>query len=269
MKKNIDYFHFAQILSSEYSPILTDEAVKNRLLKIFDGQVSLDQFKEDLTPREFVNKFLLHYYPNETAVKSAFINKILFKESNHVSIFELNVGNSRVDLCKINGISTAFEIKTDLDNPKRLGQQMTDYFKVFEKVYLICSTNNFDIMLPYIPEECGIYTYSITKTGNYVFKRKRTAIKSTHISPIAQLSIFTKRELKVYFDCPIYEDKEDMINLIIKQKSDKEINKMFKDYLKNKYHKKWEFLVENKDDILEIDYQWFFKNMIDPEIVYL
>ena len=59
------------------------------------------------------------------------------KGKSHVTIFELPVGSSRADLCKINGTSVAYEIKTDLDNFNRLEKQIEDleddisYFVVF------------------------------------------------------------------------------------------------------------------------------------------
>lgn len=248
---------------------MSNETIKREVLKTFNGQLPYDQNNSDLTPREFLNQFILHYYPNETSVKSTFINNVLFKTSNHVSIFELNVGKSRLDLCKINGCSTAYEIKTDLDTPIRLKQQMIDYFQVFEKVYLICSVQNHDSMVPYIPEECGIYTYYKTNTGKYVFKKKRNAVSSTSISPQAQLSVLTKKDLNTFFQCPNLETKDAMIDVITSSKTNKEINKIFKFILKTKYYDKWNFLVENSDEILEIDYQWFFKNLLSPEIVYL
>lgn len=264
-----NYYKYAKLLSIHYSTFLNNETVRNKVLKTFEGQLPLDQFKDNLSPREFINKFLLHYYPNETTVKSTFINNVLFKTNNHVSIFELNVGNSRLDLCKINSISTAFEIKTEYDSPKRLNQQMKDYFQVFEKVYLICSVHNLKSMIHYVPSECGIYTYYITRTGKYVYKKVRSAVRSDYISAFAQLSVLTKKDMNVFFDCPILETKDAMIDLILSNKTEKEINRIFKICLKNKFYHKWNFLVENKSDILEIDYQWFFKNTLSPEIVYL
>lgn len=267
LKKN-NYFEYAQSLSNQYSTILSEASIEEKLLEIFNGQLP-DKERCNMTAREFLNTFLLKNYPNEIAVKSTFINNILFKTKNHVSIFELNVGQSRLDLCKISTLSTAFEIKTDLDTPQRLKQQMDDYFQVFEKVYIICSINNVENMVNYTPKECGIYTYHITRSGRYIFKKIRTAQKSNYISSPAQLSILTKRDLTSYFDCPYLENKEEMINRIIDNVTNEEINKNFKRCLKNKFQFKWEYLVEHSSDILEIDYQWFFKNNITPEIVYL
>lgn len=268
MSKKNGYFEFAQLLSSQYYTFLSNESVEHNVLKIFDGQLP-NQFDTGLTIRESLNKFLLHHYPNETSIKSTFINNVLLKANNHVSIFELNVGKSRLDLCKINGNSVAYEIKTDLDTPKRLAQQMEDYFQVFDEVYIICSVKNLNNMLPYLQKECGIYTYYMTKTGRYIFKKYRQAIISNNISPLAQLSVLTKKDLLSFFECPHFETKNAMIEFIIGNKTNKEINKIFKLCLKYKFYNNWNFLVHNKSNILEIDYQWFFKNLLSPEIVYL
>ncbi len=267
LKKN-DYFEYAKILSSQYSTFLSNETIERKVINTFDGQLPI-QFNKELSVRESLNEFLLQHYPNETSIKSTFINNFLLKTNNHVSIFELNVGKSRLDLCKINGNSIAYEIKTELDTPRRLLQQMEDYCQVFERVYLICSANNKNIMLPYLPEECGIYTYYVTKTGKYVFKKNRHAITSNKISPAAQLSVLTKKDLGSFYECPHFETKDDMVNYILLNKTAEEINKVFKLCLKFKFHENWSFLAKNSSSILEIDYQWFFKNLLSPKVVYM
>src|SRR5699024_12045446 len=129
-------------------------------------------------------------------------------------------------------------------------QQMNDYFQVFEKVFVICSIHNLDSIKSYISSDCGIYTYYITKTGRYVIKKVRSAVKSNNISASAQLSVLTKKDLNEYFECPYLQTKEAMIELINNKKNKKEINKLFKLCLRNKYRYKWEFLVENRTKIL-------------------
>lgn len=267
--QNINFFEYGQLLSKNYSTVLRNQDVKERLIDVFDGHIDESYFKDNgIKPRKFINDFILRYYPNEIAIKSSFINNVLSKSQNHVTIFELSVGNSRLDLCKINRISTAYEIKTELDSPTRLEAQMTDYFNTFDKVYLICSKKNFDEMIDKVPNECGVYTYHLTKTGKYVFKKRRNAIKSNEPSPYVQLLSLTKRDLHIYFNCDYHLDKEKMIAEIISLNSTKHINKIFKRCLRNKYTDKWDFLLENRLDILEIDYQWFYKNQLSPQIVY-
>ncbi|MCA5013733.1 MULTISPECIES: sce7726 family protein [unclassified Enterococcus] len=263
-------FERAQTLYKDYFTHSTNKTISMNILDTFRNELDVSFFKDQrISPREFLNLFLQKNYPNEISIKSNFINKVITKTKKHVTIFELNVGSSRVDLCKINGHSTAYEIKTELDSPKRLETQMQDYFKIFENVYLICPEKKLSLYEELIPEDCGIYTYRLSKTGKYFFKLSRVAKKSNLIDSALQLSTLTKRDLKYYFSCPDYSDKEKMVFWVKDKFQPSMINTIFKNHLKEKYQDNWQFLLNNKSSILEIDYQWFFKNQIPPQIVYI
>lgn len=67
-----------------------------------------------------------------------FVNEILKDHKEEYSIItELSINSSKVDLLCINGTTTAYEIKTELDNLNRLEKQLLDYTKAFDKVYVI------------------------------------------------------------------------------------------------------------------------------------
>lgn len=259
---------YARILTENYNTTLSDESVRNIIKNAFNGEILIND--KNIEARKFINDFSLKHYPNEVAIKSIFLNQILLRSKKNVTIFEFRVGNSRLDLCQINGNnkSVAFEIKTDYDTPKRLEQQMHDYFQVFENVYLICSKKRLDKFINFIPKECGIYVYDIKASGNYSFIKLRSAKKSYKLSSKSQLSALTKKDLISYFECPYSHDKEEMIKYCLDLLSENEINKRFKLCLRNKYQMKWEYFLSIKNDILEIDYQWFYKNSISPKIVY-
>ncbi|HGH4622087.1 sce7726 family protein [Enterobacter cloacae] len=97
----------------------------------------------DLTVREFftlIYNFLKSEYRNEYVYKTAIVNKIVFgrhsPRTSSTSI-ELPINNSIVDVAVFNGCSTAYEIKTEYDSPKRLVTQSVDYLDVFERVYIV------------------------------------------------------------------------------------------------------------------------------------
>ncbi|MBR5614123.1 MAG: sce7726 family protein [Clostridia bacterium] len=204
--------------------------------------------------RSIINYTTISKYPNETTIKSAFINNVLSKTKNHITIFELNTNNCRVDLCKINGESVAFEIKTDLDNLKRLNNQLTDYLDVFEEVYVICSEDKYVSILEAIPECVGIYTYKVNRLGNYIFTKTKPASQKHNICHTKQLELISKRD-KIRYSININSHPS-------------KVNFVFKQTLKEKYSKQWNFLISNKDSIFDIDYQWFFKNQIEPSVIY-
>lgn len=255
-------------LFNNYSTIESNHKLKILLCNFFDVPSNYFDNIENIKP--IYNYFILKYYPNETTIKANFINKELLKGKTHVTIFELPVGESRVDLCKINGTSIAYEIKTELDNFNRLGKQIYDYSLVFEKVFLICSSESVSHTLDILPEYCGIYIYNITKTGNVSFKLYRKANLSPNVNSSKQLSILTKKELLNISKAQnkLSLTKEELLLDILNNNSFKQINLLFKTILKNRYKKNWTFIKNNHEEILEIDYQWFFKNCVAPSLIY-
>lgn len=269
--KNTQYnlsptFKVAQALFISYSTLQSNNTLENNLANIL-GPSFINAFNTE-NIREIYNNIILKHYPNELSVKSNFTKQVLFKPKNHVVIFEMPVHVSRVDLCKINGYSTAFEIKTDLDNCLRLNKQLNDYFDVFEKVFVICSENKLQEIELQTPSKCGIYVYSISSRGNYKFQIYRRATISKRFNNRKQLNILRKKEIEKNFSVPQSSSKEDLIMSVLKKYSSVEINKLFKRIVKNRYQNQWEFLKNNKSQIFEIDYQWFFKNTINPALIY-
>ncbi|QAT41971.1 sce7726 family protein [Aminipila luticellarii] len=257
-------FKLAQSLYSAYSTLQSTSELEHMLSEI----PNTDSTFNYKNPRALINSIILQNYPNEISVKSNFINEVLFKSNNQVTIFELILGKSRADLCKVNGASVAYEIKTDLDNLLRLEKQLTDYLNVFENVFVICSVNKLPEIEKTILEECGIYIYSISQTGKYKFKKYRPALSSKTLNSEKQLKILRKKELYDYFKLNTYCSRESMEQYILQHYSNKKINLIFKTIMKDRYREQWEFLRNNKDNIYEIDYQWFFKNAINPSLIY-
>ncbi|MEX3971728.1 sce7726 family protein [Paraburkholderia caribensis] len=94
-------------------------------------------------------------YRNEFVYKTEITNRIVFGRhspktaSLHV---ELPVGRSIVDIAVFNGTSTAYEIKTEFDTPRRLTTQTSDYLAAFSRVCLVthprCAESYADIVDP-------------------------------------------------------------------------------------------------------------------------
>lgn len=260
-------FKSAQQLYTQYSTIQNNFILYNNLLENVDSSFLSTMANENV--HKIYNKIILNYYPNEICIKSSFIKQILMHGKTHVTIFEFPVGSSRADLCKINGESIAYEIKTDLDNFSRLQKQINDYYKIFEKVYVICSEENVKNIYKYIPEKCGIYSYKQNRQKNYKFSQVRKAIYSDKINSSAQLKLFRKKEFFTYFSLDAHLQKRpDIVSYLFQHYSADAINQIFKKMLKQRFEKQWLFLKENHDDIFEIDYQWFYKNQISPSIIY-
>lgn len=260
-------FKDAQQLYAQYSTLENISILSNHLKNIIDSSFLSTMTGHDI--HAIYNEIILKYYPNEICIKANFIKQILMKGKSHVTIFELPVGSSRVDLCKINGTSVAYEIKTDLDNFNRLEKQIEDYYKIFEEVYIICSESNKDNIISVIPQMCGIYTYKQTKSGRYIFKIYRSAKKNTQIDTTKQLQILRKAEFYQFFKiCTNISKKKELIEITKQMYNDEFINRIFKQILKKRFEPQWTFLKKNHEYIYEIDYQWFYKNQIDPSRIY-
>ncbi|MDD3140108.1 MAG: sce7726 family protein [Lachnospiraceae bacterium] len=260
-------FKDAQQLYTSYSTIENGSVLYDTLSKLIDNSYLSSLDSNNI--HEIYNKILLKYYPNEICIKSNFINKILIHGKKHVTIFELPIGSSRADLCKINGTSIAYEIKTDLDNFSRLYKQIQDYFEIFDQVYVICSYNNIINITNILPEQCGIYSYTLTQRGSYKFDLIRKSETSTSLNKEKQLNLFRKSEFKCFKQNFTHkQNRAETISDISHCYSTEEVNEIFKSVLKNRYRGSWCFLKQHYNDIYEIDYQWFFKNQIDPIKIY-
>lgn len=259
-------FTDAQKLSSFYKTVESKIILYNELISILG-----EEYIETISTKnvhEIYNNILLKYYPNEASIKASFINNVLMKDSNQVTIFELPIINSRADLCKINGESIVYEIKTELDNFSRLPKQLTDYEKIFDKIYVITHRDKIIHIKEQISDKIGIYSYRITKNGRYIYKMERSAARNNNLNSREQLNVLRKSELSTLVTDPNIPSREELITNILQCKSNYEINNIFKQILKSRYEKQWTFLKNNKLKILEIDYQWFYKNSVNPDLIY-
>lgn len=98
-------------------------------------------------------------YRNEYIYKSAIANKIIFGRHSprtaSLSI-ELQVAKSIVDTAIFNGTSTAYEIKTEFDTPRRLATQTPDYLKAFDQVYIVTHPDFVNMHSQQIDERVGL-----------------------------------------------------------------------------------------------------------------
>ena len=257
----------AQRLYDAYSTIMSEKSLSNVLDDILgESRYSYPQ----TSARDLINRIVLGSYPNEATIKANFINGVLLPQSpKTVSIFELPIGKSRVDMCKVNGHSAAYEIKTDLDTFCRLEGQLRDYFDVFETVYVVTSEVRWKELPEYVPEACGIYSYRQRSDGSYTFCARRRATKSAKLDSEKQLSVIPKQQL-----CSLFRmdgkgiSKQELVHECLEGYGSDDINLRFKRYLKRRYGGCWDRFRQLQPEIFEIDYQWFYRHGLSPQLVY-
>lgn len=262
-----DYAAIAQHLFNSYATYQSESTISNILATI--KGIPDCNVQDYRSSRQLLNDFVLRYYPNETVIKANFVNNVLLKQGHsNITVFEFPVGNSRVDLCKINGCSSAFEIKTDLDTFSRLEGQLIDYADVFERVYVITSDKRWKALPDYVSKEFGIYSYHQNSHGRYSFKLRRTPASDKTLDPEKQLRSLPKSLIATEFGLNTSISKSAMINNCLNASSSDEINRFFKRSIKAMYGKRWNYLKSLAQDICELDYEWFFHNNLDPAIIY-
>ncbi len=136
---------------------------------------------------EYIYDELTDNYRCEYVYKNELIGKVLLRFMNRhamtkiVAFNEFRVGNSIADLVLFNGESRAYEIKSDLDSPKRLSKQLYDYKKIFDRCYVVIPETKCSHYLEMTDEETGIIVLYKKRDQNIALKEMRPAIKNPHI----------------------------------------------------------------------------------------
>jgi len=244
----------ANILARSYSALLYPRKLRELLASVTKDIDFSGHDKYSL--HQHINDLLTKSHQGEALIKYQIAMKYLFKDT--VAGFEIKVGKSRADFATINGVSRCYEIKTELDNLKKLNKQSWDYTSVFEYNTVILDEKHLSQALIELP---AIYGITIIKKKS--LKVFRFAKKNLNICARCQLETLTTKEINLLF-----ANEKLSIEEILQQHSHSAINNLFKLALKNRYRKKWEFMRKHHDQILPIDFQFFFSTQQSPSLLY-
>ncbi len=103
-----------------------------------------------------LDHWLERHYRNEYFYKNLVANKILIGRHSvrtATMLSEFAVGNSVADCVVVNGVATAYEIKTELDTPARLRKQLDDYRRAFSRVAVVTHHSLADPYLRMLEDE--------------------------------------------------------------------------------------------------------------------
>lgn len=155
------------------------------------------------------------YYRNEMFIKHSFLLSHCTCGCKLV-MEEYPCLGSRVDIAGIGCKSFAYEIKTHYDNLDRLGRQVSDYLKCFERVFVVCCDDKVATVVDMIPEECGVISYS--DDCRCLFRTVRDCLNdSPSLSAASQISCMRSADLRRVFkttdsDAIVKNFKADVIN---------------------------------------------------------
>lgn len=152
-----------------------DHSFINKIIERFDTRKFKNKEKTYNQYLQYVYKALCNGYRCEYIYKNQIINDLLLKEyslNDTVGINEFHVGNSIADIAMFNGISRAFEIKTELDSDKRLNNQLLDYKKLFDVSYIVTHESLVDK-----------YSKHKGNTGIYALYKEKNQLKLKECRP--------------------------------------------------------------------------------------
>lgn len=194
-------------------------------------------------------------YPNEYILKNEFLNKWLRNElgtNNSIIFNEFRIGKAIADLAMFNGVSKVFEIKTILDKEYRLSNQIQEYKKIFNEVYIIVP----DVLLSKYSnydESVGVITFdSYSKNFEIVKKARRIneidsetlmeilhtkeylEITMEYFGQLPQLNSFNQFEICKNLISKI--PQEELNNLFLSKMKKRKINNHFFNKVNNEFN---------------------------------
>ena len=264
-----EILYICKVLNKSYNIYDTEEArwgkISYALFK--SSKQHIDELKSVMYSNQFINDLIFQHYACERVIKYYFIQK-LKNQKNHVIAFEMSVADSRVDICRINGESFAYEIKTEYDSFDRLESQIKDYANTFDKVYVIIPKMRINEIKEVLPNSCGIILYRTGKNNQLVFSYFRKAEKNK-CDPSVCIRSLSSHDLSIMLRMLSLEDhntKEAKEKSLIEYSSNHSIWKAYKQFLKQKYEPQWSFLIQHFEEILPIDVQTFFSTSLSPHL---
>lgn len=137
-------------------------------------------------------------YRCEYIYKNELIKSLLVKYGSNNTVFfnEFRVGNSIADIVLFNGESKAFEIKTELDSPKRLDKQMSDYKKIFDRCYIVIPENSYNLYFSSVDPNIGIIVMKRASNGKFFYEETREANLNTGLDVDVLMSCLRTEEYK-------------------------------------------------------------------------
>ena len=153
----------------------------------------------------------------EYVYKNVLLSKMVFGKyspSTTSWLYEFKVGEARADAVLINGVATAFEIKTDLDDFSRAKSQLEAYYSCFDRVVFVVGSGQINKALQELPDHVGIVSltsrcqlsevrgvlphrsglsseamFHLFRKNERLDFQKQHGIRTDHLPPIEQYSI--------------------------------------------------------------------------------
>jgi hypothetical protein len=179
-------------LSEIYNPSMLSKIINERNFSPIINRINKHRIVFTKNNRKYRFETFLHMlynkmtkdYRNEYIYKNTILNKILlhkYKLNNTILLSEFKIGKSVADLVLINGNAIVYELKTDLDNLKRLNSQLSEYKKAIDTIYIVTNHKFINtINNLYSDSKIGIIEFTEKNTLRYHKKGIKDSSKFIH-----------------------------------------------------------------------------------------
>lgn len=110
----------------------------------------------DLAYEKLLAEYRCEYIFKNELTNSIFLRNHAIRDDSARLLTEFWVGESKADLAVVNGTSTVYEIKTDLDSLARLPQQLKCYSQIFDKIFVVTGAGLLARLTDSLPRHVGI-----------------------------------------------------------------------------------------------------------------
>lgn len=131
-------------------------------------------------------EILSRRYRGEYIYKNGLVSKLVFGRHSPATasaLLEIPMGSSCADLMVVNGTTTVYEIKTDLDQFSRLDVQLRDYSTRAEHVFVVTSEKRAELAIARAPENVGVL--GLRRNGSFATFREAKSnlgrLESAHL----------------------------------------------------------------------------------------
>lgn len=132
-----------------------------------------------LTAAQAIFELVSRRYRSDYVYRTAIANKIFLGRHSPATtalLSELRVWRCKADLVMLNGTSTAYEIKTELDNFDRLAAQIAAYSRMFDRIFVVTYEDQVKRLQSCLPDFVGI----ITLSEAFTLRVRRDAVSNAH-----------------------------------------------------------------------------------------
>lgn len=200
MIDNRYYGEFARFFNTKILAELSQYGKSPFISYVLEKSGYSDDFGNKFTFYDLFNKvydLLFSEYRCEYIYKNSIVNQVLIGKHSEIgsTLFsEFRAGNAKADVLILNGTSSIYEIKTELDNFERLPSQISSYFQMFDKVHVITYTTALQYLNQELDERVGLLTLS--ESGEIITHREAKHNKE-NVDPAVIFDSFRLPEYKL------------------------------------------------------------------------